>query len=304
MSDSTYNLDHLTELEAESIYVLREVAAQFDRPPRSSSREEKDSIVVTHLAAKAFAPGRIPMPLVHIDTGHNFPETIEFRDNLVERLGARLIVGSVQATIDSGKVQEETGANAEPQSPSNHHPHRHHRRTPVRCLHRWGTSRRGKSTRQRALLLPPRRLQPVGSQEPASRAVEPLQRHARAGEHFRVFPLNNWTELDVWNYILRENIALPSLYYAHDRMCIRRAGQILAHSDHLNLRPDETPEMMHVRFRTLGDLTITGAFESDADTLEQIIDEVAATRITERGGRMDDKRSESAMEDRKKEGYF
>ena len=123
------------------------------------------------------------------------------------------------------------------------------------------------------------------------------------GEHFRVFPLNNWTELDVWNYILRENIDLPSLYFAHDRMCIRRAGQILAHSDHLNLRPDESPEMMHVRFRTLGDLTITGAFESDADTLEKIIDE-AATRITERGGRMDDKRSESAMEDRKKEGYF
>jgi sulfate adenylyltransferase subunit 2 len=124
------------------------------------------------------------------------------------------------------------------------------------------------------------------------------------GEHFRVFPLNNWTELDVWNYILRENIALPSLYYAHDRMCIRRAGQILAHSDYLNLREGESPEMMHVRFRTLGDLTITGAFESDADTLEKIIDEVAATRITERGGRMDDKRSESAMEDRKKEGYF
>ena len=123
-------------------------------------------------------------------------------------------------------------------------------------------------------------------------------------EHFRVFPLNNWTELDVWNYILRENIDLPSLYYAHDRMCIRRAGQILAHSDHLNLRPDETPEMLHVRFRTLGDLTITGAFESDADTLEQIIDEVAATRITERGGRMDDKRSESAMEDRTKDGHF
>ena len=235
MSDASYNLDHLTELEAESIYVLREVAAQFDRPAILFSGG-KDSIVVTHLAAKAFAPGRIPMPLVHIDTGHNFPETLEFRDNLVERLGARLIVGSVQATIDSGKVQEETGANASR--------NRLQTTTLIDTIeeHQFdacigGARRDEEKARAKERFFSHR--DDFSQWDPKNQRPELWNlfngKHA-PGEHFRVFPLNNWTELDVWNYILRENIALPSLYYAHDRMCIRRAGQILAHSEHLNLR--------------------------------------------------------------------
>ena len=224
MSDSTYNLDHLTELEAESIYVLREVAAQFDRPAILFSGG-KDSIVVTHLAAKAFAPGRIPMPLVHIDTGHNFPETIEFRDNLVERLGARLIVGSVQATIDSGKVQEETGANASR--------NRLQTTTLIDTIeeHQFdacigGARRDEEKARAKERFFSHR--DDFSQWDPKNQRPELWNlfngMHA-PGEHFRVFPLNNWTELDVWNYILRENIALPPLYFAHDRMCIRRAGQ-------------------------------------------------------------------------------
>ena len=302
-SKDTYNLDHLSELEAESIYVIREVAAQFDRPAILFSGG-KDSIVVTHLAAKAFAPAKIPMPLVHIDTGHNFPETLEFRDNLVERLGANLIVGLVQKTIDQGKVREETGHNAS----------RNKLQTTTlidtieenkfdACI--GGARRDEEKARAKERFFSHR--DDFSQWDPKNQRPELWNlfngMHA-PDEHFRVFPLNNWTELDVWNYILKEGIALPSLYYSHQRECIRRDGQILANSKYLNLKEDETPEMMQVRFRTLGDLTITGAFESDADTVEKIIDEVAATRITERGGRMDDKRSFSAMEDRKKAGYF
>lgn len=302
-SKDTYNLDHLSELEAESIYVIREVAAQFDRPAILFSGG-KDSIVVTHLAAKAFAPAKIPMPLVHIDTGHNFPETLEFRDNLVERLGANLIVGLVQKTIDQGKVREETGHNAS----------RNKLQTTTlidtieenkfdACI--GGARRDEEKARSKERFFSHR--DDFSQWDPKNQRPELWNlfngMHA-PDEHFRVFPLNNWTELDVWNYILKEGIALPSLYYSHQRECIRRDGQILANSEYLNLKEDETPEMMQVRFRTLGDLTITGAFESDADTVEKIIDEVAATRITERGGRMDDKRSFSAMEDRKKAGYF
>ncbi len=302
-SKDTYNLDHLSELEAESIYVIREVAAQFDRPAILFSGG-KDSIVVTHLAAKAFAPAKIPMSLVHIDTGHNFPETLEFRDNLVERLGANLIVGLVQKTIDQGKVREETGHNAS----------RNKLQTTTlidtieenkfdACI--GGARRDEEKARAKERFFSHR--DDFSQWDPKNQRPELWNlfngMHA-PDEHFRVFPLNNWTELDVWNYILKEGIALPSLYYSHQRECIRRDGQILANSEYLNLKEDETPEMMQVRFRTLGDLTITGAFESDADTVEKIIDEVAATRITERGGRMDDKRSFSAMEDRKKAGYF
>jgi sulfate adenylyltransferase subunit 2 len=292
-SKDTYNLDHLSELEAESIYVIREVAAQFDRPAILFSGG-KDSIVVTHLAAKAFAPAKIPMPLVHIDTGHNFPETLEFRDNLVERLGANLIVGLVQKTIDQGKVREETGHNAS----------RNKLQTTTlidtieenkfdACI--GGARRDEEKARAKERFFSHR--DDFSQWDPKNQRPELWNlfngMHA-PDEHFRVFPLNNWTELD----------ALPSLYYSHQRECIRRDGQVLANSEYLNLKEDETPEMMQVRFRTLGDLTITGAFESDADTVEKIIDEVAATRITERGGRMDDKRSFSAMEDRKKAGYF
>jgi len=299
----TYNLDHLSELEAESIYVIREVAAQFDRPAILFSGG-KDSIVVTHLAAKAFAPANIPMPLVHIDTGHNFPETLEFRDNLVVRLGANLIVGSVQKTIDDGKVSEETGHNAS----------RNKLQTTTlidtieenkfdACI--GGARRDEEKARAKERFFSHR--DDFSQWDPKNQRPELWNLfngiHA-PDEHFRVFPLNNWTELDVWNYILKEGIELPSLYYSHQRECVRRDGQILAYSEYLNLKEGEVAESLQVRFRTLGDLTITGAFESDADSVEKIIDEVAATRITERGGRMDDKRSSSAMEDRKKEGYF
>ena len=299
----SYNLDHLSELEAESIYVIREVAAQFDKPAILFSGG-KDSIVVTHLAEKAFGPAKIPMPLVHIDTGHNFSETIEFRDNLVDRLGANLIVGSVQKTIDDGKVREETGFNASRNKLQT--------TTLIDTIEEYGfdaciggARRDEEKARAKERFFSHR--DDFSQWDPKNQRPELWNlfngMHA-PGEHFRVFPLNNWTELDVWNYILRENIELPSLYFSHERECVRRGGQILAHSKYLNLRADEKAEMMQIRFRTLGDLTITGAFESDADTLEKIIDEVAATRITERGGRMDDKRSSSAMEDRKKEGYF
>jgi len=299
----TYNLDHLSELEAESIFVIREVAAQFDRPSILFSGG-KDSIVITHLAAKAFYPARIPMPLVHIDTGHNFPETIEFRDRLIQELGANLIVGSVEKTIEEGRVQEETGMNAS----------RNKLQTTTlietvednkfdACI--GGARRDEEKARAKERFFSHR--DDFSQWDPKNQRPELWNlfngMHA-PGEHFRVFPLNNWTELDIWNYILKEKINLPSLYFSHERECIKRDGQILAYSDFLKLREGENPQMMRVRFRTLGDLTITGAFESDADTVEKIIDEVAATRITERGGRMDDKRGESAMEDRKKEGYF
>lgn len=298
-----YQLDHLDELEAESIFVLREVAAQFERPAILFSGG-KDSIVVTHLATKAFAPARIPMPLVHIDTGHNFPETIEFRDGLAERLGVQLVVGSVQATIDAGRVREETGAQAS----------RNRLQTATlldtvedgkydACV--GGARRDEEKARAKERFFSHR--DDFGQWDPKHQRPELwnlFNGNHMPGEHFRVFPLNNWTELDIWNYITREQIALPSLYFAHDRKCVVRDGVILAHSEHLPHREGETPETMRVRFRTLGDLTITGAIASDADTLEKITAEVAATRITERGGRVDDKRSETSMEDRKKEGYF
>lgn len=298
-----YNLDHLTELEAESIFVMREVAAQFDKPAILFSGG-KDSIVVSHIAKKAFAPARIPMPLVHIDTGHNFPETITFRDKLVQDMGVNLIVGSVQDTITQGKVQEETGNNAS----------RNKLQTTTlidtieenrfdACV--GGARRDEEKSRAKERFFSHR--DDFSQWDPKNQRPELWNlfngMHA-PGEHFRVFPLNNWTELDVWNYILKEKIELPSLYFSHERECIRREGQILAMSEFLTLRDGEKPEMIRIRFRTLGDLTITGAFESEADTLEKIIEEVAATRITERGGRMDDKRSSSAMEDRKKDGYF
>tara|TARA_B110000444_G_scaffold249627_1_gene274963 strand:- start:1536 stop:2450 length:915 start_codon:yes stop_codon:yes gene_type:complete len=299
----TYNLDHLSELEAESIFVIREVAAQFDTPSILFSGG-KDSIVITHLAAKAFYPARIPMPLVHIDTGHNFTETINFRDHLIKKLGSNLIVGSVERTIKEGRVKEETGMNAS----------RNKLQTTTlidtiednsfdACI--GGARRDEEKARAKERFFSHR--DDFSQWDPKHQRPElwNLFNGMRApGEHFRVFPLNNWTELDIWSYILKEKIELPSLYFSHERECIRRDGQILAYSGFLKLREGENPQMMKVRFRTLGDLTITGAFESEADTVEKIIDEVASTRITERGGRMDDKRGASAMEDRKKEGYF
>lgn len=300
---SSYLLTHLKELEAESIYVIREVYAQFDNPAILFSGG-KDSIVVTHLARKAFAPAKIPFPLVHIDTGHNFPETMEFRDNLMQRIGARLVVGSVQESIDKGRVKEETGKNAS----------RNALQTTTLLdtveQHKFdaamgGARRDEEKARAKERFFSHR--DDFGQWDPKNQRPELwniFNGKKNMGEHFRVFPISNWTEMDVWQYILMENIEIPSLYIAHERDVIWRDNSWLPVSEHITLRPGEEVVRKKVRFRTLGDITITGGVESDADTLEKIIEEVAASRNTERGMRADDKRSETSMEDRKKQGYF
>ena len=298
-----YYLNHLRELEAESIYVLREVVAQFDRPALLFSGG-KDSIVVAHLARKAFFPANIPFPFIHIDTGHNFDETIEFRDWLINELNVKLIVGSVQESIDQGRVQEEKGFNAS----------RNYLQTTtlldtleghnIDCA-MGGARRDEEKARAKERFFSHR--DEFGQWDPKNQRPELwnlFNGRKHMGEHFRVFPISNWTEMDIWQYIKMENIQIPSIYFSHTRKCIKRGQNILAYSDCLNLKPEEKPEEMVVRFRTIGDLTITGAVESDADDLDKIIAEVSAARQTERGGRADDKRSETAMEDRKKEGYF
>jgi sulfate adenylyltransferase subunit 2 len=298
-----YQLKHLEELEAEAIYVIREVYAQFNNPCILFSGG-KDSIVLTHLAKKAFWPAKVPFPLVHIDTGHNFPETIDFRDSLVDELGARLVVGLVQDSINAGKVVEEKGFNASRNTAQI-----------VTLLdtieeHQFdaamgGARRDEEKARAKERFFSHR--DEFGQWDPKNQRPELwnlFNGKKSYGEHFRVFPISNWTEMDVWQYILKENIALPTLYFSHEREVIQRGKTILAYSEHLNLRPEETPEKRVIRFRTIGDLTITGAVESMASTLEEIIVEVAATRETERGSRADDKRGETAMEDRKKSGYF
>jgi sulfate adenylyltransferase subunit 2 len=300
---SSYLLTHLKELEAESIYVIREVYAQFDNPAILFSGG-KDSIVVTHLARKAFAPAKIPFPLVHIDTGHNFPETMKFRDDLMERIGAKLVVGSVQESINQGRVKEETGINASRNSLQT--------TTLLDCIETnkfdaamGGARRDEEKARAKERFFSHR--DDFGQWDPKNQRPELwniFNGKKSMGEHFRVFPISNWTEMDVWQYILMENIEIPSLYIAHEREVIWRDGSWLPMSEHINLRPNEKVETKKVRFRTLGDITITGGVESDADSLEKIIEEVAASRNTERGMRADDKRSETAMEDRKKQGYF
>jgi sulfate adenylyltransferase subunit 2 len=298
-----YSLTHLEELEAEAIYVIREVFAQFDNPGILFSGG-KDSIVVTHLARKAFWPAKIPFPLVHIDTGHNFPETIKYRDDLVAELGAKLIVGSVQKSIDEGKAVEETGMNAS--------------RNAIQTItlldtieeHQFdalmgGARRDEEKARAKERFFSHR--DDFGQWDPKNQRPELwnlFNGKKRMGEHFRVFPISNWTEMDVWQYILKEQIDIPELYFAKEREVIRRNNSWLPISEFITLRPKEEVVFKLVRFRTLGDITITGGIESDATTLERIIEEVASTRVTERGNREDDKRSETAMEDRKKEGYF
>lgn len=303
MSTGNYSLTHLEELEAEAIYVIREVYAQFDNPAILFSGG-KDSIVVTHLARKAFWPAKIPFPLVHIDTGHNFPETMEFRNNLIEELGVQLVVGSVQKSIDDGAVVEETGQNAS----------RNALQTTTLldtiednnfdcCM--GGARRDEEKARAKERFFSHR--DDFGQWDPKNQRPELwnlFNGKKRMGEHFRVFPISNWTEMDVWQYILRENIAIPELYFAKKRHVIWRNGSWLPVSEFITVRDNEEPQMKMVRFRTLGDITITGGQESDADNLEKIIQEVAASRQTERGNREDDKRSESAMEDRKRQGYF
>ncbi|WP_417608013.1 sulfate adenylyltransferase subunit CysD [Owenweeksia hongkongensis] len=298
-----YTLTHLKELEAEAIFVMREVYAQFENPAILFSGG-KDSIVLVHLAKKAFWPAKIPFPLVHIDTGHNFPETMEFRDNLVKELGVKLIVGSVQQSIDDGKVREESGKNASRNAlqtttlldtiESNNFD---------ACM--GGARRDEEKARAKERFFSHR--DDFGQWDPKNQRPELwnlFNGRKNMGEHFRVFPISNWTEMDVWQYILHENIAIPSLYIAHEREVIWRNNSWLPVSEHIELGPNDKPEMKQIRFRTLGDITITGGVESDADDLAKIVEEVAAARQTERGNRADDKRGETAMEDRKKQGYF
>jgi sulfate adenylyltransferase subunit 2 len=300
---ASYRLEHLEELEAESIYVIREAFAQFDNPCILFSGG-KDSIVVTHLAVKAFTPARIPFPLVHIDTGHNFQETLDFRDQLVKRIGAQLVVGSVQQIIDEGKASEESGVHASrntAQIP-----------TLLETIEKnqfdaamGGARRDEEKARAKERFFSHR--DDFGQWNPKNQRPELwnlFNGKKQFGEHFRVFPISNWTEMDIWQYIKKEQIELPSLYFSHEREVIRRGNTILANSPFISLKPNEQVTKERIRFRTIGDLTITGAVESNANSLDDIILEVAAARETERGNRADDQRSEAAMEERKREGYF
>lgn len=298
-----YKLTHLKELESESIYVLREVAAQFEKPAILFSGG-KDSIVVTYLAYKAFYPAKIPFPLLHIDTGHNFQETLDYRDALVEQLGAQLVVGSVQESIDKGRVKEEKGYNASR--------NRLQTTTLLDTIEEYkfdacigGARRDEEKARAKERFFSHR--DEFGQWNPKNQRPELwniFNGHKNIGEHFRVFPISNWTEMDVWQYIYAEKIPLPSLYFTHERRCFLRDGQWLAAEPCMMLKPDEQVVVRKVRCRTIGDISCTGLTISEAHNLEDIIDEIAATRVTERGGRADDKRSETSMEDRKKEGYF
>jgi sulfate adenylyltransferase subunit 2 len=296
-------LTHLKELESESIFILREVAAQFQKPALLFSGG-KDSIVMAYLAYKAFYPAPIPFPFVHIDTGHNFDETLSYRDELVKKLGAELIVGSVQESIDSGRAVEEKGFNASRNKLQTI--------TLLDTLEKYkfdaalgGARRDEEKARAKERFFSHR--DEFGQWDPKNQRPELwniFNGKKHLGEHFRVFPISNWTEMDVWQYILQENIPLPSLYYTHEREVFNRDGQWYAALDAIPRRPTEEVVVKKVRCRTIGDITCTGLSLSTANSLEDIIDEIASSRITERGGRTDDKRSESAMEDRKKEGYF
>ena len=300
---SKYYLNYLDELESEAIYVLREVWAQFDNPVILFSGG-KDSIVVTHLARKAFYPSKIPFPLMHVDTGHNFPETIQFRDDLVSKLGARLIVGSVQESIDTNRVVEETGKNATRNELQITTLLDAIEENQIDCAI-GGGRRDEEKARAKERFFSHR--DDFGQWAPKNQRPELwnlFNGRMRQGEHFRAFPISNWTEMDVWNYILRENIEIPSLYFAHDRKVVWRNGSWIPVSEYLIMQDDDEVVTKKIRFRTLGDITITGGIESDADTLDKIVGEVAAMRETERGNRADDKRSETSMEDRKKQGYF
>ncbi len=300
---SKYFLNYLDELESEAVFILREVWAQFENPVILFSGG-KDSILVTHLAKKAFHPAPIPFPLLHIDTGHNFPETIKFRNDLVDELGVKLIVGYVQDSINNGRVAEERGKNATRnalQITTLLDTIEEHR---IDCAI-GGGRRDEEKARAKERFFSHRN--DFGEWDPKNQRPELwnlLNGKHFEGEHFRAFPISNWTEMDVWNYIKRENIDIPSLYVAHEREVVWRSNSWIPVSEYLKLEEGEKIEKKKIRFRTLGDITITGGIESDADTLEKIVEEVAAMRKTERGDRSDDKRSETAMEDRKKQGYF
>jgi sulfate adenylyltransferase subunit 2 len=300
----SYEVEHLRALESEAIHVIREVAAELERGVLLFSGG-KDSAVLLHLARKAFHPAALPFPVMHVDTGHNFPEVIEYRDKVVAELGARLIVASVQDSIDNGRVTEETGPRAS-----------RNRLQSVTLLDAiekngfkaaFGGARRDEErARAKERILSFR--DDFGQWDPKAQRPELWNLYngfVKPGEHVRVFPLSNWTELDVWQYINEEEINLPSIYFAHPREVFQRDGMIYAISEFVDLLPDEKPFAASVRFRTVGDMSCTGAVRSDAATLEDVVAEIAATRITERGEtRADDRVSEAAMEDRKKEGYF
>jgi len=298
-----YNLNHLRELEAEGIYVIREVAAQFDKPVLLFSGGQ-DSIVMYYLACKAFWPARVPFPLLHIDTGHNFQETLDFRDELMEKTGGNCIVRYVQDSINQGKVTEEIGFNASRNILQT--------TTLLDAIAEFkfdaalgGGRRDEEKARAKERFFSHR--DEFGQWDPKNQRPELwniFNGRKRMGEHFRVFPLSNWTEMDVWQYIFMEDVSIPGLYFTHKREVFNRDGTWLAYAPFMQLKPSEKVERLDVRCRTIGDITCTGLTLSTANTLEDIILEVAATRTTERGGRYDDKRSESAMEDRKKEGYF
>lgn len=299
----SYNLKHIKELEAESIFIIREVVAQFEKPVLLFSGG-KDSVVMLHIASKAFFPAGLPFPLLHIDTGHNFPETLKYRDDLVAKLNARLLVGSVQESINSGRVAEETGANASRNMLQT--------TTLLDTLEEYGfDAAMGGGRRDEEKARAKERFfshrDEFGQWDPKNQRPELwnlFNGKKKQGEHFRVFPLSNWTEMDVWQYIMLEKISMPSLYFSHERECVNRKGVLLARSEYIQLQKGEKWEKMKIRFRTIGDMSCTGAAVSDASSIEQIIEEVAAARQTERGTRADDKRSETAMEDRKREGYF
>jgi sulfate adenylyltransferase subunit 2 len=299
-----YELSHLASLEAESIHIFREVAAEFERPCLLFSGG-KDSVVMLHLALRAFAPCPLPFPVMHVDTGHNFDEVIEFRDRTVDEVGARLVVASVEESIRQGRVVDETGPRASRnrlQTTTLLDAIEEHRYDAV-----FGGGRRDEEkARAKERVFSFR--DDFGQWDPKNQRPELWSlyngRH-KPGEHIRVFPLSNWTELDIWQYVAENDIDLPSIYYAHQRQVFRRDGMWLAVNPFITLLEGEEPVEMTVRYRTVGDATCTGAVESAAATVEQVIVEVAATRLTERGAtRADDRASEAAMEDRKKEGYF
>ena len=298
-----YFLNHLEELESESIFVIREVAAQFENPVILFSGG-KDSILMVYLAVKAFYPAKVPFPLLHIDTGHNFPETIQYRDWLVDHFGLRLHVGSVQKAIDEGKIKEEKGFNAS----------RNGLQTYVLLdeLEKGkydaalgGGRRDEEKARAKERFFSHR--DEFGQWDPKNQRPELwnlFNGRKQFGEHFRIFPISNWTELDVWRYLAAENFPLPNLYFAHKREVFERDGVLLAENEFITRKPDEVLKEELIRCRTIGDMTCTGVWRSSASTIDEVIAEVATSRLTERGGRADDKRSETSMEDRKKQGYF
>ncbi|NRB43928.1 MAG: sulfate adenylyltransferase subunit CysD [Verrucomicrobiales bacterium] len=300
---SSYQINHLDQLESEAVFVLREVAAQFDNPVMLFSGG-KDSIVMAHLAFKAFHPSRLPFPLLHVDTGHNFPETIEYRDQFVAKIGARLIIALVQDSINKGRVVEETGPLASRNSLQTV--------TLLDALEDGqydsaigGGRRDEEKARAKERFFSHR--DGFGQWDPKNQRPELwniFNGRKNHGEHFRIFPLSNWTEMDIWQYIKHENIDIPSLYFSHEREVFERSGTLIAVSEHIHVQKNENVKTGKVRFRTIGDATCTGAIESEAGTLDQIISEVAAAHQTERGTREDDRRTETSMEDRKKAGYF